>query len=84
MSFFVLAAVMFATFATCRWGGRTLSGHYQDGWEVAAVAAMGVCAFLALWLVKNLAAGASVLPMIGLVAAAGGGLVAGYMRGERA
>jgi hypothetical protein len=80
--FVVLAAVMFATFAVCRWGGLTLARHYQDGWEVAAVAAMGAAAFVALWVVKHYVAGGAALPMIGLIAAAGGGLFAGYLRGE--
>ena len=84
MSFVVLAAVMLATFVVCRWGGRTLSGHYQDGWEVAAVAAVGASTFVALWVVKSFVAGGAALPFIGLVAAAGGGLFAGYLRGETA
>lgn len=85
MSLLVLVVVLFAAFAICRWGGRTLAGHYQDGWEVAAVAAMGACAFAALWVVKNVAGadGSAVLPLLGLVGAAGGGLFAGYLRGEQ-
>ena len=82
MPFVVLAAAMLALFATCRWGGRTLAGHYQDEWEVAAVAAIGVCAFVALWVVREVVTD-GVLPTLGLVAAAGGGLIAGYLRGER-
>jgi hypothetical protein len=83
-SFVVLAVAMLAMYATCRWGGRTLAGHYQDGWEVAAVAAMGACAFVALWAVKSVAAAGPVLPIMGLIAAAGGGLLAGYLRDEHA
>jgi hypothetical protein len=82
VSFVVLAAVMLVAFVVCHWGGRTLAGHYQDGWEVAAVAAMGVCAFVALWVVQQVVAGGAV-PIVGLLAAAGGGLFAGYMRAEQ-
>ena len=80
---FVLLAAMFVLFATCRWGGRTLAEHYMDGWEVAAVAAIGACAFAALWVAQAVAAEGDALRTLGLVAAGAGGLFAGYLRGER-
>jgi hypothetical protein len=83
MPFVSLAVVMVALFVVCRWAGHTLSHHYQDGWEVAAVAAMGLGAFAALWAAQVIAAGGGALPTIGLVGAGGGGLFAGYLRGER-
>jgi hypothetical protein len=85
MAFVSLALVMVVLFAVCRWAGHTLSHHYQDGWEVAAVAAvaaMGLGAFAALWAAQALAAEGGVMSTIGLVGA-GGGLFAGYLRGER-
>ena len=83
MPFVLLAAAMFALFTTCRWGGRTLAEHYEDGWEVAAVAAIGVCAFAGLWVAQAVVAAENALPTLGLVAAGAGGLFAGYLRGER-
>ena len=78
-SFAWLLAAMVALFAACRWGGRTLAGHFQDGWEVWAVAVMGICAFAALWVGQHVVGGGP-LAVVGLAGAGAGGLFAGYLR----
>lgn len=78
------ALAVVALFAACRWGGRTLATHFQDGWEIAAVAVMGTAAFAAFWVSHSMAAVDGPLPALGLVLAGSGGLFAGYLRGERA
>jgi hypothetical protein len=45
------AIVVAVVFTICVWGGRTLSRHYNDRWEVAAAlaVAMSVLAPFAIW-----------------------------------
>ena len=48
----LVGALLFAVvFAICVWGGRTLSRHYNDRWEVMAAlaVAMSVRAPFAIW-----------------------------------
>ena len=80
MSLAVTAVVLLAAFIVCAWSGRTLAGHYQDRWEVAAALAVGACLFAATGLMGR-ARGESVGwadALIGLSMAAG--LFAGYYR----
>jgi hypothetical protein len=84
MSLAVRVVVLLAAFAVCAWSGRTLAGHYQDRWEVAATLAVGACLFGALGLtghVRDAAPGWSVASL-GLAMAAG--LFTGYYRGRAA
>jgi hypothetical protein len=84
MSVLYLLAVYAVVFAVCEWSGRQLARHYQDGREVAAVVAIGSGVLGSLALMTRLGYLENALLMAGLVAAAGGGLFAGYMRSDRA
>ena len=84
MSVLYLLAVYAAVFVICEWSGRQLARHYQDGREVAAVVAIGSSVLGSLMLMTRLGFMENTLLMAGLVAAGGGGLLAGYMRSDRA
>ena len=80
----VLAVLLAALFAVCRWSGALLARHHGDGWEVVAVAGLGAAVLAALWLSHALPGGEGGLVTLGLVGAGAGGLFAGYMRREPA
>jgi low affinity Fe/Cu permease len=73
VSFLVGLIVIGIGFAACTWGGRMLSRHYNDGWEVVAalVVAVSVLTPVALW------DGAAVPLLAGVCAL---GVFAGYER----
>ncbi len=74
----LLAAVVFAV---CRWSGRLLATHYQDGWEVIAVVAIGLCVLGTLALTRRSGFDADPRAYAGLLGAGGGGLFLGYLAG---
>lgn len=77
----VLAAALAAlVFAVCAWSGRLLASHYQDGWEVAAVVAIGACVLGTLAVTRQSAFDADPRAYAGLLGAGGGGLFLGYLR----
>lgn len=79
MSILLPVLVYVALFAMAWWSGRTLARHHGDGWEVGAVAALGVVVLGAVWLAQ---ATAGAVPALGLAGAGGGGLFLGYIRAE--
>jgi hypothetical protein len=84
MSLAVGVLVLLAAFAVCAWSGRTLAGHYQDRWEVAATLAVGACLFAALPLAGAGRDAAAGWPEAVLGLAMAAGLFAGYYRaGDR-
>ncbi len=84
MSMAVNVLVLLAVFALCAWGGRTLAGHYQDRWEIAATLAVGSCVFAALGLAGNGGDGTAGWPEAALGLAMATGLFTGYYRaGDR-
>ena len=72
--------VALAAFVVCAWSGRTLAGHYQDRWELAATLAVGAALFGAIALMSHWrdATPGWTECSIGLAMAAG--LVTGYDR----
>ena len=78
-----LVIVYAAVFAVCEWSGRQLARHYQDAREVTAVIAIGASVLGSLAVLSRLGLLEHVLLAAGLVAAGGGGLLAGYMRSDR-
>jgi hypothetical protein len=84
MSVLYLLVVYAGVFAVCEWSGRQLAHHYQDRREAAAVIAIGASVLASLALMTRLGYLSDVMLTAGLVAAAGGGLFAGYMRSDRA
>jgi SNF family Na+-dependent transporter len=84
MTVLFLVAAYAAVFAVCEWSGRQLAHHYQDQREVAAVVAIGACVLGSLALMTQFGLLDDAMLLAGLVAAAGGGLFAGYMRSDRA
>jgi hypothetical protein len=84
MSLLYLLVIYGVVFAVCEWSGRQLARHYQDRREVAAVLAIGASVLGSLAALSRLELLGDVLLTAGLVAAAGGGLFAGYMRSDRA
>jgi hypothetical protein len=83
MSVLYVLAIYAAVFAISEWSGRQLAGHYQDAREVGGVVAIGACVLGSLAIMARLGLLDDALLMAGLVAAAGGGLFAGYMRSDR-
>lgn len=73
MEMLVGLLVFAVAFAACVWGGRTLSRHYNDRWEVMAalVVAGSVIGPLAVW-------ETALAPVLTVVCAAG--LFTGYDR----
>ena len=84
MSVLYLLVIYATVFVVCEWSGRQLARHYQDRREVAAVLGIGASVLGSLALISRLELLGEVLLTAGLVAAAGGGLLAGYMRSDRA
>ena len=80
----VLAVLLAALFAVCRWSGGMLARHHGDGWEVAAVAGLGSAVLATLWLSHAVPGGEAGWVTLGLAGAGAGGLFAGYMRREPA
>lgn len=84
MSLAVRVLVLLAAFAVCAWSGRTLAGHYQDRWEVAAALAVGACLFGALAIADSGSDAAAGWPEAALGLAMAAGLFTGYYRaGDR-
>jgi hypothetical protein len=79
-SVIVAALVLLVAFALCAWGGRTLAGHYQDWWEVAATLAVGVCVVGALALDGGGHDATAGWPEAALGLAMAAGLFTGYYR----
>ena len=75
------AVVLVAAFLVCDWSGRTLSGHYQDRWEVGAALAVGGCLFAALGVTGSIRGEEAGWPEVVLAVAMAAGLVVGYYRG---
>jgi hypothetical protein len=84
MSLLYLLVIYATLFVVCEWSGRQLARHYQDRREVAAVLGIGASVLGSLAVMSRLELLGEVLLTAGLVAAAGGGLFAGYMRSDRA
>lgn len=84
MPVLALVVLLAALFAVCRWSGATLARHHGDGWEVGAVAGLGVAVLATLWASRLLPGAAAGVTTLGLVGAGAGGLFAGYMRYEPA
>ena len=82
MSLAIAALVLLAAFAVCAWSGRTLAGHYQDRWEVAATLAVGACLFGAIGVGGRLRGPTAGWPEAALGLAMAAGLFAGYYRGR--
>ena len=82
MSIVVSLLVLLAAFALCAWGGRTLAGHYQDRWEVAATLAVGACVFGALALAGGGRDAGAGWPEAALGLAMAAGLFTGYYRAD--
>ena len=81
----MLAVVVLAfVFCTCAWSGRMLARHYQDGIEVAAVAAIGACMLASVRMAAAVGAAHTPLLLSGVALAGGGGLLTGYLTSERA
>jgi hypothetical protein len=80
MSLAVRVVVLLAAFAVCAWSGRTLAGHYQDRWEVAAALAVGACLFAATGLTGRAHGAAAGWPEAVLGLSMASGLFAGYYR----
>ncbi len=78
------ALLVVIAFAICDWSGRTLSHHYQDRLEVAAIFAVGACILGGLALTRGVSDAGSTWPAVALGLAASSGLFAGYLRGGRA
>ena len=84
MSLAIRVIVLLAAFAVCAWSGRTLAGHYQDRWEVAATLAVGACLLGALGLTGHGRASAAGWPGAAVGLAMAAGLFTGYYRaGDR-
>lgn len=84
MSLLYLLVIYATVFVVCEWSGRQLARHYQDRREVAAVLWIGASVLGSLAVMSRLELLSEVLLTAGLVAAAGGGLFAGYMRSDHA
>ena len=80
MSLALSVLVLLAAFAVCAWSGRTLAGHYQDRWEVAAALAVGACLFGALGLTSPARDASAGWTEAGLGLAMAAGLFTGYYR----
>ena len=84
VSLAVRAVVLVAAFAVCAWSGRTLAGHYQDRWELAATLAVGACLFGAAGLASPVRGAAAEWLEAALSLAMAAGLFTGYYRaGDR-
>jgi hypothetical protein len=80
MSLLSLVIVYAGVFAVCEWSGLQLARHYQDAREVTAVMAIGASVLDSLAVLSRLGLLEHMLLTAGLVAAGGGGLLAGHMR----
>lgn len=76
----VTVVVGLAAFAICGWSGRTLAGHYQDRWELAATLAVGATLFGALALLGPWRGATAGWAEGALGVAMAAGLVTGYYR----
>jgi hypothetical protein len=76
----VSVIVLLAAFAVCAWSGRTLAGHYQDRWEVAAALAVGACLFGAVGVAGHSRDAATGWPEAAIGLAMAAGLFTGYYR----
>ncbi len=75
-----LAVLLGVAFAGCRWGGRTLAHHYNDGAEVAAALVVGGSVVAPMALASHLGVLDGWLTPLVLAVVCGGGLLAGYQR----
>lgn len=80
MSLPISVIVLLVAFTICAWSGRVLAGHYQDGWEVAAVLAVGVCMLGATGLTGRAHGAPAGWPEIVIGLSMAAGLFAGYYR----